>query len=436
VPVAENEIRYTLLSSTDDGIDRVRLLNLIAYLLGGFGAFFSVYGFALGSKSSSVPVAVATVLALLTPTLVRRTRRYDHATIGLLFSFYLAIFLAHGLSGNGAFYLPFWGILLPVIAWALAGRQAAWWSVAGVVFAYSAFFISDFWGYVAWSHPPKTAVDMVLSLCSIAGAVVVCTVLFGAVFEADRRARIALREARDVARHAEAEKAKLVSYLSHELRTPIAGIIGAGELLVMEEGEPADRQVVNILIQASRQLLEMTDELLEVYRSDTNSPATVAATPFRVEPLLAGAIALCRPLALQQDIDVSLRSVGRNDLVLGYPQRVRQVMHNLLVNALVHSEGRTVRLAASRGGYQGNHELWTCSVTDDGRGVSDPSQAFGAYERLDARSSGMGLGLAVARELAASMGGTVTHSVPTGGGARFELRFPVSLVNADPSSAP
>jgi signal transduction histidine kinase len=433
----DHERKYTVFTRADDGLDRVRLLNLFAYLLGGFATFFALYGFVFGRGAASTPLAVAAVLAFATPALLRRTGRYDHASIGLLISFFVAIFLSHALGGSGAYRQTPWGTVLPVVAWALAGRRTAWWTALAVGLAYAGFLVSDLSGWVAWPHPELGSSDLLLYGLSTASVVFAVLILFDAVFEADRKARLALVEARDQARAAEAEKAKLVAYISHELRTPIAGIIGASELLAMGDRDArASEEVVGILIQASQQLLRTTDELIEVHREKERSGAAVAPVPFRVEPLLAGVVALCRPLALQQGIEITLRAEGGDDLVIGYPQRVRQILHNLLINALRHSGARSVRVVLSRSGYRGDEVLLTCSVIDDGCGIAEGEAMFDAYERLGAESKGTGLGLSVAKELAESMGASLAHGTPTGGGARFDLHFSVSRAPAGRSDDP
>lgn len=234
----------------------------------------------------------------------------------------------------------------------------------------------------------------------------------------------------DELRQQDRHKDEFFSVVSHELRTPVASIMGFGEFLedrLAGELTPGQEEFVGGILSATRQLALLVDDLLDVAR--------IAGGTLRLEPrltslndLLAQAIAIATPLVdhKRQSLQVAIAS----DLpaIHGDPQRLIQVVLNLLSNASKFSpEGSEIALRAER-----DPEGVVVEVRDRGIGI-DVKEHAAVFERfyqsdrsLTRRRGGVGLGLAIARELIALHGGRITLDSAFGKGATFRIHLPAA----------
>jgi two-component system, OmpR family, sensor kinase len=231
----------------------------------------------------------------------------------------------------------------------------------------------------------------------------------------------AIAEARALSR-AEERMRRFLADASHELRTPIAGAHASAEtLLRTDPGRAAREQLVLQILSETHRAGRLVSDLLAVTRLEQGLP--VASEPFDLVPLAGAAVERARELA--PALRVELDAPERSPLV-GDPGRIAQVLDNLLSNAR-HATlpgGRiTVSIAA-----QAAHVV--VEVTDSGPGIpaADREKIFDRFTRLagtyPGQPDGNGLGLAIARGIAAAHHGTLSCADPAGGGARFLLRLP------------
>jgi two-component system sensor histidine kinase BarA len=226
-------------------------------------------------------------------------------------------------------------------------------------------------------------------------------------------------------------KSEFLANVSHELRTPLTSIIGFAELL--REGPRPDgdgraaRYAENILI-SGRILLEIIDDLLDLAKIEAGK-VELRLEPVRVQELCATLLGFTRPTADKKNIRVDFRADESFPILITDRGRLRQVLFNLLSNALKFTpEGGQVRLAAERLD-QGQVRL---SVSDTGPGVPPEDQAmiFEKFRQTDQSATrehrGVGLGLAIARELTYLLGGEIGVDSQPGQGATFWLKLPTA----------
>jgi signal transduction histidine kinase/CheY-like chemotaxis protein len=249
--------------------------------------------------------------------------------------------------------------------------------------------------------------------------------------QAELRSTSALAAARDLAAEASEQKTRFLARMSHELRTPLNGVLGLAQVLASDpELNERQRQQAATLEQAGRHLLAILNEVLDLSRIEAGqlafSPAPVALRRFLHETL-----ALVRGNASAKDIRLTLEAAGDlPDTVQADPMRLRQILFNLLNNALKFTPPfGSVTLAATRGAG----DNIGVAITDTGRGVPAAlrPRLFQDYAQAeeDSASGGSGLGLAISSRLAVAMGGSLTHEDGPGGvGSRFALRLPLPEV--------
>ena len=236
-------------------------------------------------------------------------------------------------------------------------------------------------------------------------------------------------------RRQSAAKAVFLGTMSHELRTPLHGILGMTELVQRQVADPSVKHRLKLIESSGKHLLELIGALLDVSRIDSGH-LQLHIAPFDLTAEVLNLAELYEVRA--QGKGVGFRcSIDLGDAcwVRGDAARVRQILHNLLGNALKFTDKGLVRFVATRA-----KEKFVFEVADTGPGISatDLPRIFEAFHQADDTAArpadGTGLGLTIARELARAMGGDITVSTALGVGSRFG--FAVKLEPADPISIP
>jgi|SRR5690606_15343671 signal transduction histidine kinase len=222
---------------------------------------------------------------------------------------------------------------------------------------------------------------------------------------------------------------KLLADLGHEVRTPMTGVLGMSELLLEGPLQPRQRRQVEAIRRAGEHLLALVDEMLELARLGEEG-VRLAPRPFDVRELLSGVVALHAPLARARGLGFRATVDPRLPrLFEGDPVRLRQVLFNLLGNALKFTASGAIGLDAAPLAGGGLRIV----VHDTGAGIGEALRArlFRRYARGDGGlpgPPGRGLGLAIARELVVAMGGRIAVDGAPGAGARFEVALPLRAV--------
>lgn len=256
---------------------------------------------------------------------------------------------------------------------------------------------------------------------------------------AARDAALAAQASEARARRSEERMRQFVADASHELRTPLTTIRGFAELFrqgAVAGPEDVARLLRRIEDEASRMGL-LVEDLLLLARLDRERP--LALSPVELPVLATEAVQAARAVAPDREIGLEIVPDAGPLVVSGDDARLRQVLGNLLTNALTHTPPEavvTVRLRAEPG-------TAVLEVADTGPGLT-PEQAervFERFYRVDAArtrradgASGAGLGLAIVAALVAAHQGSVEVAETPGGGATFRVRLPLAPTDAEPSS--
>jgi signal transduction histidine kinase/CheY-like chemotaxis protein len=243
---------------------------------------------------------------------------------------------------------------------------------------------------------------------------------------------------------ASAAKSDFLAVMSHELRTPLNGVLGMAQAMSGDRLARAQRTRLQVIRQSGEILLVLLNDLLDLSEIDTARLQLVPAI-IDVAGLAEQVEAVFGPLAEAKQLDFSVRlTPSAGAARLGDPIRVRQVLHNLVANAVKFTEEGLVSVVIS-----GDDDELLFAVADTGSGVS-PDKAPLLFQRFGQsdpsttrRHSGTGLGLAIARGLAELMGGDVTMRSTPGEGSVFtaHLRLPraeaaPALVAVAPDASP
>ncbi|MBA3889453.1 MAG: PAS domain-containing protein [Gemmatimonadaceae bacterium] len=237
-------------------------------------------------------------------------------------------------------------------------------------------------------------------------------------------------EARREAEQANRAKAEFLAAMSHELRTPLNAIGGYVELINMEIHGPvteAQRDALNRVHASQRHLLTLINDILTHARLEAGR-MEFDRSPVQVLPLLRDVETLIAPIASGKGIAYAIRECDPGLVLMADDERVRQIILNLVSNAVKFTDrGGTVTLACEPVG-----DRILLSVEDDGRGIPpekleaifDPFMQVG--RSLNRPEAGVGLGLAISRDLARGMWGELSVESEVGGGSTFTLSLPAA----------
>jgi CheY-like chemotaxis protein/anti-sigma regulatory factor (Ser/Thr protein kinase) len=228
-------------------------------------------------------------------------------------------------------------------------------------------------------------------------------------------------------RRVESARARLLAMVSHDMRTPLGGILGMADLL-LDTRLSAEQASYAAAIRASTEsLLALVDDLLDVSKAEAGR-LDLRPSRFDIAALVAEVVELLAPRAHTKGIEIAGVTDPRLAAATADAGRVRQMLMNLAGNALKFTDEGGVTIRA-----HGRADELVLAVSDTGIGVSPTALAriFGEYEQADAgiapRFGGTGLGLAITRRLAEAMGGTVTAESIAGEGSTFTVALPALL---------
>lgn len=235
------------------------------------------------------------------------------------------------------------------------------------------------------------------------------------------------RAARRAAELASSAKSEFLSTMSHELRTPLHAILGYAQLLAMDHGlNERHRRAIQTIRTSGEHLLSLIVDMLDLSRIEMQRfelvPSSVELLPF-----LRSVLELVRVKADEKDLILAFdAAAGLPDAVVADQRRLRQVLLNLLGNAVKFTDRGTVSLCVGVEGREDDHSLVRIDVRDTGVGI-DPehlSTIFEPFEQVGdvkRREAGTGLGLTITRAVVRAMGGDIRVTSELGRGTQFSV---------------
>jgi two-component system sensor histidine kinase BarA len=258
--------------------------------------------------------------------------------------------------------------------------------------------------------------------------------------EARKKTEVDLNEAMRAAEASARAKSDFLSVVSHELRTPLTAVLGTIELLKDSELDAEQRIFAETAHRSGNVLLTLVNDILDMSKIEAGH-LNLELANLRIDEIVAGTIEIFNSTAIEKGLVLGGMVEPDMPLVVrGDPLRVRQVLMNLVSNAIKFTEHGHVYLKAGVGKQNGDSAEIIFDVWDSGIGIDarDQEKLFVEFAQLDSsytrRHGGTGLGLAISKKLVEMMGGELTVESTPGSGSRFRFSLPLA-VPSDPEKS-
>lgn len=246
--------------------------------------------------------------------------------------------------------------------------------------------------------------------------------------------RMQLEKAKQYAEDLLHSREKMMLTISHDIRAPLSSIIGYIDLLLRRHPDERQQYYLDNMSGSASHILSLVNDLLDFHRLESGK-MEIQRVAFSVSALFNEIFTSFRPIAESKDLTfvLNLKEEGTEKLYIGDPIRIRQIVGNLLSNALKFTrEGRVV-MVVSIDALADNSALLNVLVSDSGPGIPPEEQEriFGEFTRLSAteKAEGFGLGLSITRKMTVLMGGNLSLKSVVGQGCDFTIELPLTVAD-------
>lgn len=230
-------------------------------------------------------------------------------------------------------------------------------------------------------------------------------------------------------------RSEFLAVMSHEIRTPLNGIIGTVDMLKDSVADPAQQRQLHVIEQSGNALLALINDILD-YASIESGKVPISAELFNLPALANETVGLYLQNATMKGLKIHLETESNvGTLCQGDPLRLRQILGNLISNAVKFTERGEVRVRLQRD--HDNPDYVMFEVEDTGIGIAPETlgQLFELFQQADSstrrRYGGTGLGLAICRQLVELIGGEIGVQSQPGKGSKFWFRLPLPISHGD-----
>lgn len=282
--------------------------------------------------------------------------------------------------------------------------------------------------------------EVVISLGIIFVSLIVAGIVNSLITEQNHRLLDALRKEKRSQQEAEAAnmaKSSFLANMSHEIRTPINAILGMNEMILREEKDPAIRGYAGNIQASGNSLLSIVSDVLDISKIESGK-LEIIPVDYEVNSLISDCCNMAAGRAKAKELELLVECADNVPMKLcGDETHIRQIIMNLLTNAVKYTEKGTVKLIVS-GRFTDGGFVLKVDVSDTGIGIAEENlpQLFTQFQRFDLQRNrnieGTGLGLSIVKRLCDLMSGTITARSVLGSGSTFTVELPKKVVDSTP----
>lgn len=282
--------------------------------------------------------------------------------------------------------------------------------------------------------------EVVISLGIIFMSLIVAGIVNSLITEQNHRLLDALRKEKRSQQEAEAAnmaKSSFLANMSHEIRTPINAILGMNEMILREEKDPAIRGYAGNIQASGNSLLSIVSDVLDISKIESGK-LEIIPVDYEVNSLISDCCNMAACRAKAKELELLVECADNVPMKLcGDETHIRQIIMNLLTNAVKYTEKGTVKLIVS-GRFTDGGFVLKVDVSDTGIGIVEENlpQLFTQFQRFDLQRNrnieGTGLGLSIVKRLCDLMSGTITARSVLGSGSTFTVELPQKVVDSTP----
>lgn len=282
--------------------------------------------------------------------------------------------------------------------------------------------------------------EVVISLGIIFVSLIVAEIVNSLITEQNHRLLDALRKEKRSQQEAEAAnmaKSSFLANMSHEIRTPINAILGMNEMILREEKDPAIRGYAGNIQASGNSLLSIVSDVLDISKIESGK-LEIIPVDYEVNSLISDCCNMAAGRAKAKELELLVECADNVPMKLcGDETHIRQIIMNLLTNAVKYTEKGTVKLIVS-GRFTDGGFVLKVDVSDTGIGIAEENlpQLFTQFQRFDLQRNrnieGTGLSLSIVKRLCDLMSGTITARSVLGSGSTFTVELPQKVVDSTP----